>query len=123
MPKRLRHLPSDKNNFGPRIGFAYDLTGDGKTSLRGGYGIYFGRIINATIYNALFNTGNPAGRTIHHRHLLRSAIRLTGTVQVQNPCAPIFPNVLAADGINRRATTPAEARFSILPEKFSSAAY
>src|SRR5579859_1017429 len=55
-------LPSDKNNFGPRVGFAYDLFGDGHSVLRGGYGIFFGRIINSTIYNALINTGNPNGQ-------------------------------------------------------------
>lgn len=34
----------DKNNFAPRFGYAFDLTGDGKTSLRGSYGIYYSEL-------------------------------------------------------------------------------
>ena len=74
-------LPSDKNNFGPRIGVAYDVFGDGRTSFRAGYGVYFGRIQSSTIYNAMINTGNPGGQTL---------LSLSGS----NAAAPIFPEVL-----------------------------
>lgn len=43
-------LKNDTNNYGPRVGATYDLTGDGKHLLRGGWGIYYDfPYTNATI--------------------------------------------------------------------------
>lgn len=42
----------DHNDFGPRVGFAYDVFGDGKTSLRGGFGVSY----ESTLYNPLSNS-------------------------------------------------------------------
>lgn len=34
-------VKTDTNNFGPRLGFAYDFGGKGKNVLRGGYGLFY----------------------------------------------------------------------------------
>jgi len=48
--------PTDYNNFAPRFGFAWDIKGDGKTALRGNYGIFYDRSIGATVNTVDGNT-------------------------------------------------------------------
>jgi hypothetical protein len=82
-------LPSDNKDFGPRVGFAWDVTGNSKTVVRGGAGIYYGRIINGNIFNSLVNTGLSAGQ------LSASFFPTTGT-GAATPGVPLYPNVLPA---------------------------
>ena len=50
LPARLTN--SDLNNFAPRLGVAWDVTGDAKTVVRGGYGIFYQQINGETTHAA-----------------------------------------------------------------------
>jgi Carboxypeptidase regulatory-like domain len=53
-------LESDTNDFGPRVGFAYDLFGTGRTVVRGGYGLFYATNFHRDYFGATNGFANTA---------------------------------------------------------------
>jgi len=93
-------LPTDKNNIAPRVGFAWDAYGDGKTLVHGGFGLYYGRIQNGTIYKALASTGSASAQ-----FQLNSSPSTT---------SPVYPNIVSS------ATPPAVSNITAFAKGFQN---
>jgi len=50
-------IPQDSNNFAPRVGFAWDIGGDGKSVLRGGIGMFYDNTPTLLDANAMLTNG------------------------------------------------------------------
>ena len=70
--------------FAPRIGFAYDLTGDGKNgALRGGFGIFYNRLDGNQVYKLSGQTPYASAPTVSYTTV--SQIANSGNNLIINP--------------------------------------
>ncbi len=97
------------NSWQPRIGFAYNLGGDGKTVIRGGFGLFFERVQGNDVYNAALDPPfayQPSANNVYFSN--PNVSTATGTVPA---VLPSFPSTLTSLSYNY--PNPGTSEFSL----------
>jgi len=97
-PFGSRVNPSSNNNWGPRLGLAYDPLGNGKMAVRAGFGIFYDRTLNGIWEQNAFGDP-PLVQTITVNNKSGSTLNLfDNPLGGQVAGAPLGPNALIATG-------------------------
>jgi hypothetical protein len=114
----------DYNNFGGRFGFAWDVFGDGKTSLRGGGGMFYDQhqngefnngAVNAPPWNIRLSVTQPQG-PFSDPYRGRTDFNLVTLASIGSPSAP-FPRPVLISTFDDRQETPLTYNWNLALER------
>jgi hypothetical protein len=100
-------------NFGPRLGFSYDLTGRGQTVVRAGFGVMYERIQGNDMYNGAVNPPGDLNPTLHNVSLSNPGLTISGPTAGATITAadlPVLP--LGVTGIAQNYKPPVSYQYS-----------